>query len=64
MPTYNYKCEKCNKLYEVFHGMMDEAAHLCPVCQTEMQMKIHIGEAPPVLYKVPGYTQYKGRNGS
>ena len=30
MPTYEYKCEKCNQTFEAFQSMKDEAFVVCP----------------------------------
>ena len=51
MPTYDYKCSKCNKIYEVFHKMSDTKIRYCPKCKnvlskiiTETQQPIYIGQ--------------------
>ena len=33
MPTYEYKCEPCLKIYKVQHGMNDKPRVKCPECQ-------------------------------
>jgi putative FmdB family regulatory protein len=30
MPTYEYHCEKCNKDFDLFQSMKDEAVKTCP----------------------------------
>jgi putative FmdB family regulatory protein len=34
MPTYDYKCNKCNYELEIFHSIVDNAKTLCPECDT------------------------------
>ena len=38
MPRYRYKCQHCNTIQIVFHGINDKAT-LCKTCNTEGQMK-------------------------
>lgn len=49
MPTYSYKCEKCNHDFEQFHSIAN--MHLptnqpCPSCQEEGTVIKTIGGAP------------------
>ncbi len=32
MPTYQYRCQHCEALHAVVHGMMEEFAPVCSVC--------------------------------
>ena len=32
MPTYDYQCNSCNKLIEIFHKISDPAITECPFC--------------------------------
>lgn len=32
MPTYGYKCDKCENAFEVFQGINDEQVMECPDC--------------------------------
>lgn len=33
MPIYEYHCEKCDKVVEVFQKISDEALTVCPACE-------------------------------
>lgn len=32
MPTYDYKCKKCNNTFEIFHKMSESPKIKCPKC--------------------------------
>jgi len=32
MPTYDYRCRKCEHQFEVFHGINDRSIQKCPRC--------------------------------
>ena len=32
MPTYNYRCTKCEKIFDAFHSMMCTDPQHCPEC--------------------------------
>ncbi|MBU0677197.1 MAG: zinc ribbon domain-containing protein [Verrucomicrobia bacterium] len=32
MPTYTYKCEKCQKTHEIFQQLSEAHLSKCPVC--------------------------------
>lgn len=34
MPTYDYKCADCGRLFEKFHGMNEQPQVVCPECQS------------------------------
>lgn len=60
MPNYDYKCSACGAVQEVFHQMSEEPEVVCK-CGEVMSRKVSGGTT--TLYKSPGFTQYKGRNG-
>lgn len=33
MPNYNYECESCGCVHDVFHKMSEDPEILCPQCQ-------------------------------
>ena len=33
VPTYEYECRKCNRRFEVFHGIFDASARSCLKCK-------------------------------
>jgi putative FmdB family regulatory protein len=59
MPTYEYKCKKCNGTFEFFQSMKDEPLKFCPKCKGELKRLIGAG-APPI-FKGSGFyeTDYK-----
>ncbi|MBL8032419.1 MAG: zinc ribbon domain-containing protein, partial [Leptospiraceae bacterium] len=34
MPTYDYKCADCGRIFEKFHGMNETPQVSCPECQS------------------------------
>lgn len=32
MPTYEYRCNSCEEITEIFHGMNEEPRKVCPEC--------------------------------
>ena len=49
MPTYDYRCEKCDSVVEVVHSIHREEPCLCEVCGEPMLRGMGIG-----------WVQYKG----
>lgn len=43
MPTYEYKCKQCGKIFEVFHGMSKHPDLQCPACSGSVEMLISAG---------------------
>lgn len=40
MPTYDYKCGKCNTVYEIIHTMSCEDEYECPDCKETLKKQI------------------------
>ena len=67
MPTYEYKCEKCNKVFEKFQSMNDERLTTCPreLCQQvpwgEGKVKRLLGTGAGIIFKGSGFysTDYR-----
>lgn len=59
MPTYDYKCLKCDKRFEFFQSMNDEVLKNCPDCNGEV--KRLIGTGAGAIFKGTGFyhTDYK-----
>lgn len=59
MPTYDYKCTKCEEMFEVFQKISDEPLKKCPVCGGELVRLISGGLG--VIFKGKGFytTDYK-----
>ena len=65
MPTYDYKCIKCNHRFEIFQPMTAEPLSICPECGGDVKRLIGTGAGP--IFKGSGFyqTDYKNntRNG-
>jgi putative FmdB family regulatory protein len=67
MPTYEYKCEKCNQTFEVFQSMKDEPYAFCPKesCRLETwgagKVKRLLGTGAGLIFKGSGFyiTDYR-----
>ncbi len=59
MPTYEYKCLKCNYVFEEFQKMTDAPLTKCPKCNGKVKRLIGAGLAP--IFKGSGFyeTDYK-----
>ncbi|MDR1894910.1 MAG: zinc ribbon domain-containing protein [Spirochaetales bacterium] len=53
MPTYDYECEKCRKVFEVFHGINEEPRELCPSCGGPSRRLI--GGGLGIIFKGSGF---------
>jgi len=67
MPTYEYKCEKCNGTFEAFQSMKDEAYTVCPqeLCRQSVwgkgKVKRQLGTGAGLIFKGSGFyvTDYR-----
>jgi putative FmdB family regulatory protein len=67
MPTYEYHCTKCEKDFEVFQSMKDEAFKTCPEAQCQMspwghgKVKRLLGTGAGLIFKGSGFytTDYR-----
>ncbi len=62
MPTYDYKCESCGKVFEYFQSMSEEPMTECPECKGPL--KRLIGGGLGVIFKGSGFyvTDNKSKN--
>ena len=62
MPTYEYKCLKCNHRFEVFQSMNDAPLKECPVCKGDI--KRLIGRGAGFIFKGSGFycTDYRSQS--
>ena len=60
MPTYEYKCEKCEHLFEKFQNMTDEPVKKCPKCGAKV--KRLIGAGAGIIFKGSGFYQTDYKN--
>lgn len=54
MPTYDYKCADCGRIFEKFHGMNEQPEVVCPDCasvKTSRQVSLGAG----VVFKGSGF---------
>jgi putative FmdB family regulatory protein len=67
MPTYEYQCEKCHKVFEMYQSMMDKALSTCPKehCQRKTwgkgKIKRLMGTGAGLIFKGSGFyiTDYR-----
>jgi len=59
MPTYDYECQKCKYVFEVFQKMSDKPTGACPRCGGKAHRLIGTGSG--VIFKGAGFyeTDYK-----
>ncbi len=60
MPTYDYKCQKCGHVFEVFHAMSASPKVVCEKCG-DGKVKRLIGAGAGLIFKGTGFyqTDYK-----
>lgn len=54
MPTYEYKCKKCDHLFEKFQQIVDKPLKKCPKCEKK-SLKRLIGIGGAVIFKGAGF---------
>src|SRR3990170_3751563 len=65
MPTYEYECRECGKVFEVFHSIMEKAKKKIPVecrqCDNQAPVRRLIGTGGAILFKGSGFyvTDYR-----
>jgi putative FmdB family regulatory protein len=61
MPTYDYKCDKCEHEFEAFQSITADALEKCPECGTNSLRRL-IGAGAGLIFKGSGFyiTDYKG----
>jgi putative FmdB family regulatory protein len=70
MPTYEYRCEKCNQTFDAFQSMKDDAFTVCPkqLCRLatwgEGKVKRLVGMGAGLIFKGSGFytTDYRSSN--
>ena len=53
MPTYEYKCKKCGKIFDVFQKITDEPIKKCPDCGGDVIRLISGGVG--IIFKGSGF---------
>jgi putative FmdB family regulatory protein len=70
MPTYEYRCEKCNQNFEMFQSMKDDALQVCPQAHCRMEtwgqgkVKRLLGAGAGLIFKGSGFyiTDYRSQS--
>ena len=62
MPTYDYICNNCEKMYEYFQSMSDAPEKECPECKKNSLRRV-ISGGTGLIFKGSGYylTDYKNK---
>lgn len=63
MPTYEYECQACNKIHEVFHGMNAPRPRKCPNCG-KLKLKKLLSGGAGFIFKGDGFytTDYRSKD--
>ncbi len=64
MPTYEYKCEKCKKIFEISQSMKDKALTACPNKKCKGKVKRLISLGGGFILKGPGFYATDNRSSS
>ena len=64
MPNYDYKCEKCEHVFEVFQSMNDAKLTDCPQEGCDGKVKRLLGTGAAVIFKGSGFyeTDYRSES--
>ena len=59
MPTYEYECLKCRRVFDTFQKITDEPLKRCPKCKGKVKRKI--GSGAGIIFKGSGFyaTDYR-----
>lgn len=63
MPTYDYKCDKCDHTWELFQSITADAVKTCPECKSRKARRV-IGPGAGILFKGSGFYQTDYRSDS
>ncbi len=63
MPTYEYKCENCEHLFEHFQTMTSKPLRKCPKCGKNKLNRL-IGSGAGIIFKGTGFYQTDYRSDS
>lgn len=64
MPNYDYRCEKCGNVFEIFQKMSDPKLETCPEQGCNGQVKRLLGTGAGVIFKGSGFYQTDYRSDS
>ncbi len=65
MPTYDYKCADCGRIFEKFHGMNETPQVACPEC-TSVNTSRQVSLGAGIVFKGAGFyvNDYKKSGGA
>ena len=63
MPTYDYKCDKCDHTWELFQSITADPVKTCPECKSRKARRV-IGPGAGILFKGSGFYQTDYRSDS
>lgn len=61
MPSYDFKCNNCNKTLTVVKKMSDNDPTMCTHCKTEGKLEQIISSAAPVFYQGGNWFKTTGK---
>ena len=64
MPNYDYQCEKCGHVFEVFQRMNDSKLEDCPKDDCSGKVRRLLGTGAGVIFKGSGFYQTDYRSES
>lgn len=62
MPTYEYECKECGKLFEIFQSIKDKPIKECKFCEGNVQRLI--GSGGGIIFKGKGFYANDYKKGS
>ena len=63
MPTYEYQCDACDHLFELYQGINDPKKRKCPECG-KLKLRRLLGTGSAVVFKGSGFYQTDYRSDS
>ena len=63
MPTYDYKCKKCDHTWELFQAITAKPIKKCPECGKQSAVRV-IGPGAGIIFKGTGFYQTDYRSDS
>lgn len=63
MPTYDYRCKKCDHTWEMFQSITAKPVRKCPQCGKVSAVRV-IGPGAGVIFKGSGFYQTDYRSDS
>lgn len=64
MPNYDYRCDECGNVFEVFQKMSDPKLEVCPEDNCNGQVKRLLGTGSGLIFKGTGFYETDYRSDS